>query len=908
MKRLGIAVLMVAWVVLVLPRAGLAQDAPPVTYERYDVAIDVKPDGSFAVQEIQQIRFDGEFTQAFAEIPLAYTTRIDDVSIYEGEAAYTSEGQGPGTFTTNYDGDNLAVDWTFERTRPGDVRTFVLAYTVAGGLWSYPDGDLLEWRAVPADRSGVPVQASRVTVTLPVDSASGLPVPVQDLRATAFGAPANAESSDSQVIFEANAAIPDGTALQVQVGFPHGLVAAEPQPWQVAEDTAALAYRYKALDNDFTINADGTVDVEERHRLVVEAGALRQGVHNIKHSGMDDVVDVAVWEDEQPYAYDETLCESCYWVTQTPRAAGWVTVDSRFDTLTTDDSRTGRTEIFWTTPALVKGEETTFRLGYTLVGALQIADDAQTFNWTIIFDEQDVPVESASVRIDLPPGVEPADALVTGGLAEEQPDGSLLLKKEGPIASTIPWMFSVTLPAGATGATKPQWQQDVEAATLKATAAEARQARMRLLMGGLGVVILLLGLLSLLLVWYRWGRDEPVPLPAEYIPDPPSDLPPGIVAYLLDERPSTKGALASLFHLATLGLLRIRLTPEINVRRNWAQKLTPGQTVVTFDGRSLPIPGHLVTLFNDLSPAIPTDSGKELDEIAKPFQAALPTVYEQMAKEVGPLFDTSPVNAINRWRGIGAAMILFSLLGLFFGCFLDFSVGKVALIPGLSLFAVGVAWVLASRWMPQRNSAGAAEAAKWRAFRRYLLNLKEYGNQAEAQEILDRHFAYAVALDVDEVVLRDAEGLGAQLPVWTRPIDIALQDVDIDSSSSSGGSHPEQSLSWRPPSTHSGQPAHVESRHLSLSGLSQQIGVNLSKATLNLSRTLGTAAGDGDSTTGTLNKTLRSSSGSSASRYSGSSSSSSFSSSRSSSFSSSNSSSRSSSSRSSGGGGSRGFR
>ena len=146
MKRLIIAVLMVAWVVLSLPPAGLAQNAPPVTYERYDVAIDVKPDGSFAVREIQQIRFDDEFTQAFAEIPLAYTTRIDDVSIYEGDARYAAGGEGPGTFTTQYDGDNLAVDWTFEPTRPGDVRTFVLAYTVAGGLWSYPDRDLLEWR------------------------------------------------------------------------------------------------------------------------------------------------------------------------------------------------------------------------------------------------------------------------------------------------------------------------------------------------------------------------------------------------------------------------------------------------------------------------------------------------------------------------------------------------------------------------------------------------------------------------------------------------------------------------------------------------------------------------------------------------------------------------------------------
>ena len=341
MKRLIIAVLMVAWVVLSLPPAGLAQNAPPVTYERYDVAINVKPDGSFAVREIQQIRFDGEFTQAFAEIPLAYTTRIDDVTVYEGDATYASGGEGPGTFTTQYDGDNLAVNWTFEPTRPGDVRTFVLAYTVAGGLWIYPDRDLLEWRAVPADRSGVPVLASQVTVTLPADPATGLPVPVQDLRATTFGAPATAQIAGGQVVFEANQAIPDGTALQVQVGFPHGLVAAEPQAWQIAEDNADLAYRYKTLDTDFTINGDGSVTVEERHRIAVEAGALRQGLHTIKHTGMDDVVDVAVLEGDQAFTLTQELCDSCYWVSQTPRTSSWVSYDARYDTVYTDNSLAG---------------------------------------------------------------------------------------------------------------------------------------------------------------------------------------------------------------------------------------------------------------------------------------------------------------------------------------------------------------------------------------------------------------------------------------------------------------------------------------------------------------------------------------------------------------------------------------
>lgn len=887
-----------------------AQDAPPVTYQRYDVTFDVQPDGTFLVRETQQIRFDGEFRQAFAEIPLAYTTRIDNVAVYEDDIAYQAGGEGPGTFVTQYDGDHLYVDWTFEPTQPGDVRTFTLAYTVVGGLWVYPSDDpatgpgqaLLEWRAVPADRSGVPVLNNQVTVTLPPDPATGQPVPAGDLQAASFGHEADFQIDDGRVTFTGQGAIPDGVALQVQVAFPDRIVQAQPQPWQVAEDTANLVYRYRSLDTDLSINADGSVDVQERHRIAVEAGALRQGVRTIRHTGMDDVVDVAVLEGEQVYTRLQELCDECYQVTQTPRSPGWVVYDPYYGAVTTDEQLAGSTEILWQTPALVKGEETTFRLDYTLVGAVRVEEESQTFQWTIVFDEQNVPVESASVRINLPPGLEPSDVQVSGGAVETQADGSLLLTPKGPITSYAPWTFTVVMPANATSAAKPQWQQDVEAATREAQRAEAQRARLQLLMGGLAMLILTGGLLSLLLIWYRRGRDEPVPLPAEYIVEPPSDLPPGIVAYLLDEKPSSKGALAALFHLATLGLLRIQLTPELRVQRNWNETLSEGQTIETPDGRTVTIPGHLAKLFNELFSAIPLDTARPLDRIMPLFQAALPAVYARMTAEVGPLFDQTPYKARMRWRQFGRGLVLLAGLVLFAGCLWSREIGPVALTPGLALAVVGGAWVLASRWMPQRTPKGALEAAKWRAFRRYLLNLEEYGNLAEAQQILDRYFAYGVAMNVEEVVLRDAERLQAHTPVWTRPITV-----------SSGGSQPGSSPELRPLQT---QPvatagaAPAATPDLSLSGLSRQMARNLSLASIHLGQTLRMAAGDGSSTMETLGKTLRSSSGSSGGSFSSSRSSWSSGSSRSSSFSrsSSSSSSRSSSSRSSGGGGSRGFR
>ena len=148
--------------------------------------------------------------------------------------------------------------------------------------------------AVPADRSGVPVLASQVTVTLPADPASGLPVPVQDLRATTFGAPAKAQSTGGQVVFEANQDIPDGTALQVQVGFPHGLVAAEPQAVADRRGQRRPGLSLQDVGHRFHHQRRRPGDSGGTPTNCGGGGALRQGLHTIKHTGMDDVVDVAV--------------------------------------------------------------------------------------------------------------------------------------------------------------------------------------------------------------------------------------------------------------------------------------------------------------------------------------------------------------------------------------------------------------------------------------------------------------------------------------------------------------------------------------------------------------------------------------------------------------------------------------
>ena len=124
------------------------------------------------------------------------------------------------------------------------------------------------------------------------------------------------------------------------------------------------------------------------------------------------------------------------------------------------------------------------------------------------------------------------------------------------------------------------------------------------------------------------------------------------------------------------------------------------------------------------------------------------------------------VHAIS--EGVGQWVVLAALgLALVLAVLFWRTTGVVALAPALAVAIVGVVLLAVSRWMARRTPVGVDEANRWRAFRNYLLRIKEYGTVAAAQRILDRYFAYAVALDVDELLLAQAEEMGGRVPVWT---------------------------------------------------------------------------------------------------------------------------------------------
>lgn len=838
--RLPVRLLCILWLALANVAAVPVQEAPPIRYERYDVTLDVQANGDILVRETQQIRFGGEFQTAFAEIPRALTSAIEDVRVYEGDVAYRRQAsaESAGAYSVTEEGDTLAVQWGYTPTAPGEVRIFTLAYTVVGGLWVYPDEQQLEWRAVPADRSGIPVEASTVTVNLPS------PVSADQLRQSAYGPDYSAQVEAGRVVFKATETIPDGVAFQVQVGFPPALTTAQVQDWQRREDQAALAYRIPALAVDLTIHSDSTLTVEETQRIVVAAGVLDQGSRTIPLRFLDGIENISLFEGEQEFSRSEAPCEYCFQVASTPREPAWARLDTSSGGPQIDDDRTGRVDVNWQFPPLARGEETTFRLRYDVQGALRLYEDGQLLDWTVVYPDRAAAVENTTLRLHLPPGIDPANVALdeNGGTLQSLDEDAILVNAPSNIAPGRSWSIQLTLPPGATRASKSAWQQDLEELATVAQQAEVRRARLQVGLVVAALLILVVGLPGVYLLWYRRGRDKPAPMVADYLPEPPSDLPPAIVAYLLDEEATTKGALASLFQLANLGLLQVNLNDNLAFRRVREEALTAGTEIETPAGGRVKPPGHLVMLFNQLLPVMPLGEEVALRAVEPRFRASLPAVYAQMGDEATAFFDERPDRARRRWSIVGWLVLALALLLSLFSCASTVDAGAAAFAPALALAVVGVALLFVSRWMARRTDKGVEEASRWRAFRTYLQNLKRYGDLAAAQEMLDRYFAYAVALDVEETVLEQAAELGGHIPPWTytptwhprphwptqpAPTVAAPGGLPVPSTAGSTAS-----------------PAPSQSTPPSLSGLSRSWGNSLSRASRDLAAVLNRTAGD----------------------------------------------------------------
>ena len=212
--------------------AGLgAQASRGVSWEHFDLAIELLPDSTLRFAHSERVRFEGTFQHAFREIPLERLSSVTEVLVGEPGRPYRSGYNRPETFAVSRNENRLRIDWWFPPTS-NSARTFELRYRVSGRVQVYPEGDQFYWIAVPAGLQGA-VEAANVTVRLPDDA------PVER-AASRFGSRWDqVETTGSNEVRFTVQDLPPDQDFEVRVQFPHGLIAATPPPWQQAYDRQA---------------------------------------------------------------------------------------------------------------------------------------------------------------------------------------------------------------------------------------------------------------------------------------------------------------------------------------------------------------------------------------------------------------------------------------------------------------------------------------------------------------------------------------------------------------------------------------------------------------------------------------------------------------------------------------------
>lgn len=851
--RTGLRPAVVLLLVVVGFTAGIGGPAPlraqeGLRYENYDVNITVNEDGSFAVTAAQTVRFDDAYSTAFAEIPTDRVTGIRDVRVSQRDAA--TYLLTPLPFTVSDGLGKQTVEWEYDEVQAGDARTFVLEYTVEGGLWIYADRDYVRWFAVNADRSGLPVENATVSVTLPAAAAGSVSAEV--VSGNGVGA-----AVENRALLRASGPLADGEPLEIEVGFAHGVVQAVRQPWQQADDAANVRVAIAQVDVGVTVQYDGRLDVTEESSVTVEQGVLEQGSRSIRLLYMDAIRDIRVMQDGRWLALGQEGCTECFVVRQQPGAYDWAHFAADSGEVVVDEEGAGLVDIDWYGAPVAAGETSLITLQYAIIGGVRAGSDAQVIHLEVLPDH-DATTAHASLRIVPPPRVA-ADALLVDsaaatGPAEPQADGAVIFHNWELPASRARWEVVVTMPPGATSALTPAWQgQFVQAVAAQATATAAAARRTvvaRTAALAAGAAALAAGLW----LWFRYGRKRVRAQLNGYVAEPPSELAPGIVAYLMDRNASERGVVASLLQLATAGLVEIDLTSGVQLRRKGANAVTPGQRFATSGGGTVTLAHHQTILFNDVVlPHAPVDHFVDLDALAGPLRVRLPNLYAQMGEDAQDYF-LADNGFAGRLAGCLSPTLLFPAAAVALGALLlsrTPSAWAILFVIGGFAFATVILVLALGRPFGRRRSAsGDAEAERWVRFRNYLVNLAHYGDLGAAQEILDRHFAYAVSLGVENVVLSQAEEMGAALPQW-----MALPThFPVDASTSSGPTGdgwPHADLGPRPVATAAAAttvhgaasgPSHSGARP-SLSGMSRSMGESLAGASRKMGATLSAAAG-----------------------------------------------------------------
>src|SRR5918994_1023060 len=241
--------------------------------------------------------------------------------------------------------------------------------------------------------------------------------------------------------------------------------------------------------------------------------------------------------------------------------------------------------------------------------------------------------------------------------------------------------------------------------------ASSFEALLRVVFLGAMLFVFAGGGIGLLVLWYMRGRDPRTGIIAEFLPEPPDDLPPGAAGTLLDEHADHHDIVATLLGLARHGAVEIvQLVPDSKDRRRPRRHVPGDYELILRDPTQCESDLEAELLLIIFGPGAKPGALARLSDIKPAFVEAEPVVRDLLYAELVTrgYFRRSPRGTRRRWQVLGWAGLVASLL---LGLVLAVAVDVFALFPTVAAVVLWSAMIRLSKALPRKTASGAYAAA-----------------------------------------------------------------------------------------------------------------------------------------------------------------------------------------------------
>lgn len=516
------------------------------------------------------------------------------------------------------------------------------------------------------------------------------------------------------------------------------------------------------LDTDIVVLDNGDLRITETNVIYFIGGPFTFGYRDIDTDRLERIFDVRATEDGQPLR------------------------------LETGQADSGRFRIkYYFSPAA--DEARTIVLEYTARGATRYYLEGDQVYWAGVYaDRNGFPVEASRLTVQLPAGAlaERVEAYGPPASVTGKGENRVVAEAQAPIPSGQEFEIRVQFPHHIISGEAPAWQRAFDA---RRDYEENVKPRNNLIFLTLALLVLFGGPALAALLWFLRGRDPQVGLAAEYLIEPPADMPPGMAGTLIDERADLRDVIATLADLAQRGVLTVR-------ERGWQKWI-----VARGPDYGQPLRYYEQTLIDALG------LSRRIDEVLLEdrrliLYGYLPRItsglYQQLIAD--GYYNHDPEEARASYRRFGAGMLVAAAVWVAISALFLSDVADTSILLSVSLAVSAAAFLIVSRAMPVRTRKGAEARMRLVAFRRYLAHIEKYANVQSAADQFNRYLPYAIAFGLERSWINTFAAVNAPAPdwfiprrrPWETPAAPAIEPTAVSGQQSSGQSSGE-SLSSR---------------------------------------------------------------------------------------------------------------